>query len=152
MKYIGALLNNKMWDRNEGLDMAKKKLLYSIVYCIFSVFIFSGCTSNPNEWENLDAEKVILYNEDQTTVLENKTEVEEFVDLLQVDSWELLNGSLREEMDQILVAELYKNEEMIGKIEFFNDHIIQFELGVATFDLEAENDVVVKVLDTFIAN
>lgn len=152
MKYIGALLNNKMWDRNEGLDMAKKKLLYSIVYCIFSVFIFSGCTSNPNEWENLDAEKVILYNEDQTTVLENKTEVEEFVDLLQVDSWELLNGSLGEEMDQILVAELYKNKEMIGKIDFFDDDIIQFKIGVTTFNLEAENDVVVKVLDTFIAN
>lgn len=141
-----------MWDRNEGLDMAKKKLLYPIVYCIFSVFVFSGCVSDPNEWENFDAEKVILYNEDQTTVLENKTEVEEFVNLLQVDSWELLNGSLGEEMDQILVAELYKSGEMVGKIEFFNDDIIQFEIGAATFDLVAENDVVVKVLDTFIAN
>lgn len=145
-------MNNKMWDRNEGLDMAKKKLLYSIVYCIFSVFVFSGCASDPNEWENLDAEKIILYNEDQMTVLENKTEVEEFVDLLQVDSWELLNGTLDEKMDQILVAELYKNEEMIGKIDFFDDDIIQFEIGAATFNLEAENDVVIKVLDTFIAN
>lgn len=130
--------------------MVKKKSLYLIAYCIFSVFAFCGCSTNLDEWNIVDAEKVILYNEDQTTVLENKTEVEEFIDFLQVDSWQLLNSNLSAGMDQILVAELYKGEEMIGQINFYDDDIIQFEIGTAAFNLKAKNDVVGKVLDAFI--
>lgn len=131
--------------------MVKQKLLYPIAYCIFLVFAFCGCSTNLDEWKIVEAEKVVLYNEDQTTVLENKTEIEEFIDLLQVDSWQILNSNLSEGVNRILVAELYKNEEMIGQMDFFDDDIIQFKMGTATFNLEAKNDVERKILDAFIA-
>lgn len=130
--------------------MFKKKLLHSIAYGIFLVFAFCGCASNTNERKIVDAEKVILYNEDQTTVLENKTEIEKFVDLLQVDSWEFINRDLNGGRDLILVAELYKNKEIIGKIKFFDENVIQFEIGTVAFNLEAKNDVSEMVLDTFV--
>lgn len=130
--------------------MIKKKLLYLIIWCILSLLALCSCSNNQKDWKNIDAEKVILYNNGEMTVLENKAEIEKFVDLLQVDSWKVLNKKLTEGMNQILVAELYKNEEMIGEIDFFDDNIIQFQIGAATFELKTESDVAEKVLDTYI--
>lgn len=78
--------------------------------------------------------------------MENKKDIQEFIDLIQVDKWEISNKSLNNE---ILAANLYKNEKKIGEMKFFDGNIIEFKLKRAAFTLEIESNIVDAVLNAY---
>ena len=130
--------------------MQIKKFLYLILCCLFSLVIFTGCTNNENNWKNIDAEKVIIYYNDKTVTLEEKETIKEFIELLQVDTWEISDSNANDEVEKNLTVDLYKNDEQVGEMIFFSNNIVQFKIEIASFELEASGNISENVIETYI--